>query len=185
MNLKLVAKLTLIEMLRDRGYSIPSNESFLTNKTKIKDVTFNNVYINEKTDESLYVHFFNVATPIKDLESFVEEAKHHDRAIIIGIEKIDKKQQAILDELGLIPVEMFSLEDLLYNVTHNINVPKHEKIPSLAAANINELPWLLITDPVVRYYGWQTGDIIKIYRQYDLPLMSNQFFGYCVVKSHL
>lgn len=187
MKLKLTAKLTQIDMVRDRGYLIPANELLIsTNVKKYKDVTFNNVYINEHTEESLYVHFFNPKIPIKDIEVFVEEGVYHDKTMLIGIDKIDKKQQDTINKLGLIPVEVFTIEDLLYNVTHSIYVPKHEKINNFTAAKINELPTLLTYDPVIRYYGWQPGDIIKVHRYFpDLALLSNEQIGYCVVKSHL
>lgn len=185
MKLKLTAKLTQIEMVRDRGFLIPNNEETITLR-KAKNVTFNNVYINANNDESLYVHYYDSKKPIKEIEAFVEEAIYHSRAMLIGIDKFDKAQKKIIDKLGLIPLELFLIDDLLYNVTHNIYVPRHKKIDKIDFARVNELTILLTSDPVVRYYGWQPGDIIKIYRDFnELALLSNKQYGYSIVKSHI
>lgn len=192
MKQKLTAKLTQIEMVRDRGFLIPNNElNITTNLKKAKDVIFNNVYISNyndasDNDESLYVHYYNSKRPIKDIEAFVEEGVYHSRNMLIGIDKFDKAQTKIIGQLGLKPLELFTIEDLLYNVTHNVYVPKHEKMRDINFVRIDELPQLLMSDPIVRYYGWIIGDIIRVYRDfYDLALLSTEQYGYCVVKSHL
>ena len=70
--------------------------------------------------------------------------------------------------------------------TGYIYVPRHEKIDKIDFARVNELTILLTSDPVVRYYGWQPGDIIKIYRDFnELALLSNKQYGYSIVKSHI
>lgn len=67
---------------------------------------------------------------------------------------------------------MFSFDELLYNVTKHILVPQHipltinEKNDLLKKYTIvsNQLPKILKSDPVARYYGMKKGDVFKIVR---------------------
>jgi DNA-directed RNA polymerase subunit H (RpoH/RPB5) len=54
---------------------------------------------------------------------------------------------------------------LQYNVIDHILVPKHTKVEdSTLDIYKRNLPSLLTTDPICRYYNFQPGDIIKISR---------------------
>lgn len=68
--------------------------------------------------------------------------------------------------------QIFQDSDICYNPTHHILVPIHiklteeqksEKLRELMV-DVNKLPIMLNTDPIARYYGWTTGDLIKIVR---------------------
>jgi DNA-directed RNA polymerase I, II, and III subunit RPABC1 len=187
---KLVVKKTQIEMLLDRGYEELPNELALLNddaitRKKYKKLNYNAVYT--KDDKTLYVHYLNIKKPIKSLEACVHEGLNHDKVILIGYneEKKNKTFTNILDNLSLIPLETFTYEDLMYNVTKHIGVPKHEKIKQFLPASKDELPIILMSDPVAKYYGWENGDIIKITRHYDLNLLSPKEYGYRIVRNHL
>lgn len=191
---KLVVKKTQIEMMLDRGYGGLSNELPLLEldvgnkmvQKKYKKFPLNAIYV--KGDHSLYVHYINLKKPIKSLEAAVHEGLNHDKVIIIGYDenKPNKSYVDILDKLGLIPVETFMYEDLMYNIIRHIGVPKHEKIKNFRIASKDELPIILMSDPVAKYYGWDNGDIIRITRHYtELNLLSTTEYGYRMVKNHL
>lgn len=191
---KLVVKKTQIEMLLDRGYEVLNDELSLLDvdmdnrvmRKKYKKLPLNAIYT--KGDNTLYVHYLNLKKPIKSLELAVQNGLDHDRVILIGYDadKPNKTYKDILDKLGLIPVETFTYEDLMYNVTRHIGVPKHEKINHFRAASKDELPIILMSDPVAKYYGWENGDIIQITRHYtSLNLLSTTEYGYRVVRNHL
>lgn len=70
-------------------------------------------------------------------------------------------------------VEIFWYKQLIFNVSRHSLVPKHEIISNLLLSNlkktyllnsINNLPTILNTDPVAKYYGMKIGDVCRITR---------------------
>jgi DNA-directed RNA polymerase subunit H (RpoH/RPB5) len=201
--MKVIVKKVQVEMLQDRGYTIPPEEQ---NVTKFKK--YNNVYkknsflakgeenrffLEEKINKTLYVHYLDEDNLTNSLTEFVNTMADNDKGILIGstpkeLEK--KKYKEILYDLQLKPYEHFEEQDLYYNVSKHVTVPKHEKInkstiiPSMV--NINQLSKILNTDPIVRYYGWKPGNVIKITRNHtNLNLLVNEDIGYRVVTLHI
>lgn len=69
-----------------------------------------------------------------------------------------------------IKLEFFPYNNLRYNITKHELVPKHELVIGQEALNLRKkfgkyLTVMLTTDPVSRFYGFNRGDIIKIYRR--------------------
>ena len=73
-----------------------------------------------------------------------------------------------------ITVEVFRVAEVLQNITEHALVPKHtrvsgEKLQTLlrehGVTDVSHLPRLLASDPVVRFHGWQSGDVVSIDRQ--------------------
>lgn len=65
---------------------------------------------------------------------------------------------------------IFFHDELLISPLDNILVPIHEKcnaddILTKYNITISQLPKLLASDPIVRWNGWNIGDVIKIYRE--------------------
>jgi DNA-directed RNA polymerase I, II, and III subunit RPABC1 len=73
-------------------------------------------------------------------------------------------------ELFSFKVELFEITDLLVNVSKHVLRPKHqvlndkEKESLLKKFSIEEkqLPRLSSKDPIVRYYGLETGQVMKV-----------------------
>jgi DNA-directed RNA polymerase subunit H (RpoH/RPB5) len=69
----------------------------------------------------------------------------------------------------------FNDSDLVYNATHHYLTPKHELISKeeegelLCTMKAKKSQLLLIeaSDPVVKYYGWRVGDVLRIHRNND------------------
>jgi DNA-directed RNA polymerase I, II, and III subunit RPABC1 len=70
-------------------------------------------------------------------------------------------------------VEIFWFKQLTFNVSKHSLVPKHEIINTLLLNNlkktyllnsINNLPTILNSDPVAKYYGMKIGDVCRITR---------------------
>ena len=70
-------------------------------------------------------------------------------------------------------VEIFWFKQLTFNVSKHSLVPKHEIISNLLLSNlkktyllnsINNLPTILNSDPVAKYYGMKIGDVCRITR---------------------
>jgi DNA-directed RNA polymerase I, II, and III subunit RPABC1 len=185
---KVIVKKTQIEMLQDRGYTIPQEEQKWLLNTK-KKITFNQIYTKE--NNTLYVHYI-VTDILDELKEFIKQLEGVDEGLIIGIhpdELEKKKYKNLFDDITFKPIQAFDYDDLCYNVTHHIGYDKHELIdknliiPTLV--DIDQLPVLLKSDPVCRYFNWQVGDIIKIKRVYHgLNLIVQEDIGYRVVKMY-
>jgi DNA-directed RNA polymerase I, II, and III subunit RPABC1 len=69
-----------------------------------------------------------------------------------------------------INIELFTADDLQFNITKHKLVPKHIRLSKEEAKQFKEkygvnIPKLLRIDPVCRFYDFSTGDIIKIVRR--------------------
>lgn len=67
-------------------------------------------------------------------------------------------------------IELFTADDLQFNITKHRLVPKHIKLSKEEAKEFKEkygvnIPKLLRIDPVCRFYDFSSGDIIKIIRK--------------------
>ena len=77
-----------------------------------------------------------------------------------------------IDESADLNIELFHVDELQYNITKHFLVPKHElfyRKNTIGAFDFkkkysSKFPFLLKNDPVARFYGFDTGDIIKIIR---------------------
>jgi len=78
----------------------------------------------------------------------------------------------IIDNLLQYQIEMFELKEFQYCLTDLYYYVPHEKlldkklIQNIKSLYGNSLPILLRTDKVVKYFGFEKGDIIKIHRNY-------------------
>lgn len=66
-------------------------------------------------------------------------------------------------------IQFILAKELCYNVTRHGLVPRHEAVGEDAlppGCLVDQLPRILDTDPVVRYYDWPVGTIIRIERVY-------------------
>ena len=86
-----------------------------------------------------------------------------------GANSVTKKNLA---ELGVFNIEIFTQEELLVNITKHELVPKHSIITDFEKAELlkkyrvkeNQLPKILIDDPIARYFGARKGNVVKIIR---------------------
>jgi hypothetical protein len=189
----LIAKNTQIEMIADRGYYVPEEEIAALNNNdnmkKLKKLTLTQSYHND--DESIYVFYITEDEDLsKQLEEFKKKMKKHTYGIIISdvnnIKKMQKKNYAgYFDPLKTI--QLFSFDDLQYNVSQTIYNGSYQKVAKSLVVpticHIDELNILFLNDPIVKYYGFQGGDIIKVIEDTDVDVINNKSTTYCVVKN--
>lgn len=151
------------ELFEDRGYSKP--REYEDEKCK--------ALINEKTivffpdDPSFRI---NSCT---HLFSLMEEMKLN-HAIIVYTDKITTQTNSLLNSQlpDDIRVELFRTNTLLFNPCRHKYVPPHVKVdPSELGKKVKaeDLPPLPSYDPVVKFKGFQVGDIIRIDRFDGVP----------------
>jgi DNA-directed RNA polymerase I, II, and III subunit RPABC1 len=175
---------TLNKMMEDRGYIISKIDS-INKEDWLKDIkkskSMNGFFTKlDKNDSSkkirLYYHY--IPSPKLNMEMIKNflEIMHKYKAnsgIIIMSGKISQQARQKIQEINNeLQVEVFTLNDLVVNITEYELVPKHillsqkEKQSLLDRYKIKEsqLPKILVTDPVARYLGLKRGDVVKIIR---------------------
>lgn len=64
-------------------------------------------------------------------------------------------------------VQFLLARDVCFNVTHHHLVPKHEVVPCPPFdLTPDQLPRILDTDPIVQYYNWPVGTVVRVWRCY-------------------
>ena len=152
-------------MLADRGYN------------HIEDDTI--ISIIAKNDANVRVIVYYVTDPkvsvkkIKDIKTLMENDENgYDTLILVYKTTITSfAKQFILTDMKVF-VQAFSEKELMFNITRHEYVPKHELISNQETKHIlshykvgpRQLPCILSSDPVCRYYGAKPGAIFKITR---------------------
>jgi DNA-directed RNA polymerase I, II, and III subunit RPABC1 len=101
-------------------------------------------------------------------------------AIVVFNDSVTPMAQKVVDELEGLRIELFQMNSLRYNITKHRLVPKHIPLTKGEMKAFKEefgtkIPILLHSDPIVRFYDFQRGDIIKVERK-------NGFICYRIVK---
>ena len=150
---------TISSMLKDRGSEIPEF-NFLDEVNIFDNVMI--VYIN--SDKLGVQH-------VKVVEKYIEEYKKTTNILIYKTTVTSFAKNAITD----LPceVELFSLDELCFNITKHYLVPEHILLSSEEKKRIlnkymvseNKMPMLNRTDPVCRYFNAKPGTMFKIVRK--------------------
>lgn len=189
---------TTLEMLEDRGFVISDNDKNLQYEdfvNKLEENAIDIVANYRNSDVKMaYVSFVLEGKSFSkkdlvNLKSMIdEEYSTKDMTIIVIVQ--DKPTPQIAKELlndEYKNYEVFLMKNLMFNITHHEIVPRHvllseeeaEKVMDIFQAKKVQLPRLLTTDPVAKYYGMKVGDVCKIIRQSP---MTGESFYYRVLK---
>ncbi len=160
---------TILEMLKDRqiditGITIQQFEPFI-------DANYNKQLFSLKINNISIVYYLPVKFKKSDLMNKL--AKEESDLTILVLK--DKLSQSNSKEIaGFKNIQVFDIKELQYNVTKHVLVPKHELITNedyvksivagYALKNKFQLPHILKTDPISRYLGLKSGDVVKITR---------------------
>jgi len=111
---------------------------------------------------------FNVDT-IQECISMMNQMDIN-HAIIVYKDIATPVAKKIVDEIVDLTIELFNEDELQYNITKHYLVPKHELLHSKDSEKAkyykkNKYPLILKTDPMCKFYGFNTGDIIKVTRK--------------------
>ena len=178
---------TIIEMLHDRNYTVTDEEKNLnysdfSEKFYENQINFEGTY-KDNDDKLILIYFFleNKTFGKKDLvglKTLVNE-KYVDKDLNIIIVLQDKPTSQINKEILIEDyknIEIFLVKNLLVNVTKHIFVPKHEILSQEEGKEILEkfkctrlqLPKILSSDAIAKYYGMKPGQICKITRNSNI-----------------
>lgn len=172
---------TLTEMGIDRGV----RESDLSSKLKkIEEESQKESFSVKTIDGSSSVFFVFLGygkrtEVVKAIRGVLREMKDSDSAIVI-LKSEDYATIERTDSVFNHPDErvcVFHISHVMHNITKHKWVPHHEKIGErekkhimkvYSIKDVQTLPQISVRDPVVKWYGWKTGDICKITRVTNL-----------------
>jgi DNA-directed RNA polymerase I, II, and III subunit RPABC1 len=110
-----------------------------------------------------------------ELKKFFEDLSNQENTlyILIVADKISQNNMKSIAAMNL-NMQIFNIKELQFNITKHVLVPKHEIVhdqeeikrilENYCLKNKFQLPIILKTDPVSRYFGLKNGDIVKITR---------------------
>ena len=109
---------------------------------------------------------------IKQYLNLMRETKVNSGIIIISGKLSQQAKQKLQEINQELQVEIFTVNELVVNITEHELVPKYillskeDKEILLKRYKIkeNQLPKILVTDPVARFLGLKRGDVVKIIR---------------------
>lgn len=179
---------TIVEMLIDRGYNVQdyymTETEFHSKYNGISDYSSLKMVVERKKrvngeenaiqNETLVVHISDEPKiSLRGIKLILEDLERQNikKLILVSEDGASYSAQKFIDECSL-EINFFRIKELMFNVTKHILVPKHrimseqEKREFLSSRKIreNELPKILKTDPVAKYFGAKKGDIFEIER---------------------
>eukprot|EP00053_Salpingoeca_punica_P004701 m.50457 g.50457 ORF g.50457 m.50457 type:complete len:212 (+) comp12907_c0_seq1:241-876(+) len=180
---------TLLEMCRDRGFDVSSDDVEMNLDTFKRTYAAGGTPMRSSLD-----FMVSKATPVEEESRmwiiFPEEPKIGVKSIrncVIRMDETSVKRALIVLQSGMTPsakkallecaesgqlIQPFEEEELIVNITKHELVPRHvllneeEKADLLLRYKLKEqqLPRIKAADPVVRYYGYKRGQVVKIIR---------------------
>jgi len=179
---------TMMQMLKDRGYQI-SDEDLNTDYdgfvqwAQQEELTNDNrsaltaTYTKPNGDSIATIWYSELNfgnSAIQNIHSVMKDLGV-TRAIVVIRGKITAYADAAIRNLKVnkIHIQIFTQQELQFNVTHHRDVPRHiicsldkknKIMQTYAIKNKEQLPQIKVTDPQCRYLGAERGQLLKIVR---------------------
>lgn len=148
------ALITVEEMLDDRNY-IPLSNTFP--ELDIFKRMNNRKYLTPKGLYAL-VSVVESTSQIKNLSNYIDDSEF-ETILFVYTNNVTVAHQSIEKNLCY-KIEIWSVYNLLINISKNMLQPKIEKVEKLNFKG--KLPKICFYDPIARYYRFQPRDILKI-----------------------
>jgi DNA-directed RNA polymerases I, II, and III subunit RPABC1 len=178
---------TINQLVHDRGYVVSQTNLDMTLQSfassyapsgTVLDRSILNFQVEHKDSpqDKLYVFYpEDMSVGVKPIRTFLEKMNENNVFKCIVIYRSSLTPSATKVMASLAPkyiMEQFSESELVVNITEHKLVPQHivlldeEKKALLARYRLKDtqLPRILISDPVARYYGLKRGQVVKILR---------------------
>lgn len=162
----------LSEMLQQRGYTITvDTEEYI---------------LGEKKDQDDSIGAFPVPTikfDVKRLQEYIGVVSKLQikKCIVVYVDSITPVARTTALNESNIEIEIFKNSEIQFNLTKHRLVPKHELLSEKETLklkkkiDINDLPIILRSDPVARFYNFKVGSVIRIHR-------NDKYISYRIVK---
>lgn len=165
----------IVKMLCDRH--VLNYDKYKEHHNKLIDSINDEFLFKIKSDfnDDLYIIKFvnyklTTIKKISEIENILYDSYQHDHKIFVVNDIMKKAYDQFLEFKN---TEVFVEKELITNVLDHVLQPKFELLDKnerkqlLEEYNLNkkQLPRMLETDPVARYYNMKPGDIVRIIRQ--------------------
>ncbi|TVT99617.1 hypothetical protein EJB05_55047 [Eragrostis curvula] len=192
-----LARRTVLEMLRDRGYSVQEHElartlpefrAWWAERPELERLSITTTLVSDHSNKLKVI--FCPPEPVKkatirEIYSGIKD-ENLSRLILVLQGKIMSQARESLKDIFSFKVDTFQITELLVNNTKHVLKPKHEvlteeeKTKLLKEYNVQEsqLPRMLESDAVARYYGLGKGTVVKVI--YDSELTGNHVTYRCI-----
>jgi DNA-directed RNA polymerase subunit H (RpoH/RPB5) len=164
---------TILEMLSDRGIQLPVNMSAAHLAETLESETVLKNIIEVKINNIKLIYYTPQKFKWADLKKQFEESKEDEHHILVLCENMTQNNVKSIHSSGA-SVEIHLVTRLQFNITKHVLVPKHEVIKDKAEIDDilrryklksrHQLPIILKTDPIAKYYAMRSGDVVKITR---------------------
>lgn len=176
-----LSRRTTLEMLKDRGYDIPSEEINLT-LSQFRDMHGSNpnpdrlrltlTHSSIPSKRVLVIFCGTGVVKVTDIRTIAGQIVNRDTlsGLILIVQNHITSQALKAVNLFSFKVEIFQITDLLINITKHVLKPKHQVLTDRQKKNLlkkynleeKQLPRMLQTDAIARYYGLERGQVVKI-----------------------
>lgn len=163
-------------------------------------VALNQCYTHPKTQDKCCLYF---ATPgdgksslgkevFMNFIAYLEESESQHGILITPVD-LSTFVQGSLNDYPSYNLEIFRELELTSNPTDNRLVPKHRALSAEESTdllkrnktlNVNDMPILLATDIICRYYKFEVGQIIEIFRTEEINVPVRRYVIYRRVALH-
>ncbi len=172
---------TIFEMLYDRKTVDETQKNVLGGFAAYSDNIQNKLTFNIQVKDGIKILYY-LPSKFKwsELKKILEDNQQEDildLLILVVREKVSQNNMKLINGfMGTLfkNIQVFDIKELQYNISRHVLVPKHELISDEQEIKdlINkyslkskfQLPHILKTDPMSKYLGLRSGDIVKIIR---------------------
>ncbi|XP_038903402.1 DNA-directed RNA polymerase V subunit 5A [Benincasa hispida] len=192
-----LSRRTVLEMLRDRGYTLNSSDIDLSlqqfreiygQSPDVDRLKLSAVHRSDPSKRVLVIFCGTGAVKVNAIRNIAGQIANKDslHGLILIVQNQITNQAMKAVELFSFKVEIFQITDLLVNITKHALKPNHqvlseeEKQKLLQQYSIEEkqLPRMLRMDAVARYYGLEKGQVVKV--TYDGDMTRSHVTYRCV-----
>jgi DNA-directed RNA polymerase I, II, and III subunit RPABC1 len=161
----------ILNMLIIRKYLIEDPQDFINSQ----DEEFLTHKIDNE-DEKIFVFFPKISTKVGvvTIREYIKEMQDNDvnQAIVVVKDAITAFAKQVFVEAKPLIIECFKENELLVDKLSHVLVPKHElleedekkELLKIYKLKEGQLPKILTSDPIARYFGARKGQIFKITR---------------------
>jgi DNA-directed RNA polymerase subunit H (RpoH/RPB5) len=144
---------TMCELLNDRKYT----------NIEIGD---DSIVATKPNGGLVHVYYTELKMNINLVKYFYSLIRTHNitHIILIHTSSITSSANKILENITNTKIELFTSDSLQFNITKHRFVPKHERISSENVKELCKYPIIKSFDPIIKYYGFEKGNLIKITR---------------------
>jgi len=169
---------TIFELLKDRNYIVDDNQKLTKEEYEEQQDDIIKLNFENEEGDKITVRWYNCDIGVVLINKLYQELSEDNiqTAIIVKSKKLTSPANATINDMSTMKnvINIFDVEELINNKTKHFLVPKHTLLTNSEEMEImkqyslkkSQFPKLIYSQcPIVKYYGWSRGNIIKITRK--------------------